>query len=342
MYSRLKVADLTILRISLILTCLLSIVPIAQAELPFIAMDGQKIVTGSMVRIRAQPALTSEVVGHLNLGAVVRTTRRTKDKLQTGPLHHYWYFVQTDQTQGWVSGSLLRDFRAEQKEQIWFELIKERLDNQDLSFSERVALYQFTRLVVKNAHDEKLQGAFELGQLLALQKSFDQLPYDALEKEPYAPWIREHQAARQVFHDEMSGQWLVPASDFWKLADKYQNGFAGDEIAWYAANAALGGECEGDIACDLERGQVTQGEYLRRYPLGRYANIALQRLTETLEYARTALQQEPDYFRHAPESEAVLDDLLQVIRATNPKLSEYPKAVEAIKAIRMKFQQTRG
>lgn len=342
MCSRQRAGDLTKPWVFLILLCLLSISPATQAALPLIAMDGQKIVTGSTVRMRAQPSLESEVVGHLSLGAVVPASKRTKEKLQTGQINHYWYLVRVGETEGWVTGSLLRDFKPEQKEQIWFELIKNRLDDKELLFPDRVALYRFTNLVVRSGRSEKLQGAFELGRLLALQKSFDQLQYDALEKEPYADWVKEHQAAKRVFHDEISGQWLVPSTDYWKLADKHQGGPAGDEIAWYAANAQLGGECEGDIACNLEREQITQGEYLRRFPLGRYANVSLQRLTETLEYIRTTLKQQPDYFRQTPESGAIIDSLLKVIRNTNPKLSEHPKAVEAIKAIRMAFDQTRG
>jgi hypothetical protein len=343
MYSNHKFPPFMTALFSVVLVVLLTSLPLTvQADLALIAMDGQKIVTGSTVRVRTQPSLSADVVGHLSLGAVVAASKRTKDKLQTGAINHYWYFVQVNNTAGWVSGSLLRDFKPEQKEQIWFELIKARLDDPELSFPDRTALYKFTSLVAANAQSEKLKGAFELGQLLALQKSFDQLSYDALEKEPYAVWVKEYQTAQRVFHDEISGQWLVPSADYWKLADKHKGGPAGDEIAWYAANAPLGGECEGDIACNLERERLTQGEYLQRYPLGRYANVSLQRMTETLEYIRTALKQEPDYFRHAPESGAVIDALLKVIRNTNPKLSEHPKAVEAIKAIRMAFDQARG
>ncbi|MEZ5536828.1 MAG: SH3 domain-containing protein [Thiolinea sp.] len=342
MYSKQMMFPLSMAWPLLLLIPLVLLPFTAQAELSLIAMDGQKIVTGSTVRMRAQPSLTADVVGHLSLGAVVRATQRSKDKLQTGAINHYWYFVQANNLKGWVSGSLLRDFKPEQKEQIWFEIIKSRLDDKELSFPDRVALYKFVSLVVQNAQSEKLKGAFELGQLLALQKSFDQLNYDSVNHEPQAGWIKGHQQAGRVFHDEVSGQWLVPATDYWKLADKHKGGPAGDEIAWYAANAQLGGECEGDIACNLEREKITQGEYLRRYPLGRYANVSLQRLTETLEYIHDALKQEPDYFRHAPESGEVINTLLEIIRSSNPKLSEYPGAVENIKAIRMVFDKAGG
>lgn len=326
----------------ILLFCLVSLPASVLADLPLIAMDGQKIVAASAVRIRTEPSLESEVTGYLSLGAVIPATQRTKEKLQTGGLNGYWYFVKAESVEGWVSGHFLQDFQAENKEQIWFDLIKSRLDNPMLSFQDRVTLYKFTSLVVENAQDEKFKGAFELGRLLALQKSFEVVNYENEKQEPYAAWVAEHRAAKRVFHDEISGQWLVPSTDYWKLADRYKGQRSGDEIAWYAANAQLGGECEGDIACNLEREQITQGEYLRRYPLGRYANVSLQRLSEVLDYVQTALQQQPDYFRDAPESGEVIDSLAELIKNTNPKLSERAKAVGQIKAIQIAFRKAQG
>lgn len=329
--------------VSFILLVSTTLLPLsAQAGLELLAMDGQKIVASSAVRIRTEPSLDSTVTGYLSLGAVIPATQRTKEKLQTGGLNGYWYFVESENVEGWVSGNFLQNFQPEKKEQIWFDLIKSRLDNLNLSFQDRVTLYKFTGLVVENAQDEKLKGAFELGRLLALQKSFELVNYENEKKEPYATWAEEHRAADRVFHDEISGQWLVPAMDYWKLADRYEGQRSGDEIAWYAANAQLGGECEGDIACNLEREQITQGEYLRRYPLGRYVNVSLQRLSEVLDYIQTALQEQPNYFREASESGEVIDSLVVLIKGTNPKLSERPKAVGQIKAIQIAFREAQG
>lgn len=325
----------------ILLFCLVSLPASAWANLPLIAMDGQKIVAASAVRIRTQPSLESEVTGYLSLGAVIPATQRTKEKLQTGGLNGYWYFVKSASVEGWVSGNFLQDFQPEKKEQIWFDLIKSRLDNPDLSFQDRVTLYKFTGLVVENAQDEKLKGAFELGRLLALQKSFDLVNYSNEKQEPYAAWVAEHQSAERIFHDEISGQWLVSAQDYWKLADKHKGRPSGDEIAWYAANAQLGGECEGDIACGLDREKMTQGEYLLRYPLGRYANVSLQRLSETLSYIQNALEEQPGYFRDMPASWTTVDSLVDIVKNTNPKLRERAKAVEQIKSIQMTFNDSK-
>ena len=324
-----------------LLVCLSYMPLVVRADLPLIAMDGKKIVTASTVRVRAQPLLTSDVVGHVGLGAVFAATKRTKNKLQHGAIEHYWYFITAPQLSGWVSGRFLNDFTADKKEKIWFDLIKTRLDNPQLSFRDRMALYKFTDLVANNSQDEKLKGAFELGRLLALQKSFEPVNYSNEKKEPYASWIAAHRPAKRIFHDEISGQWLVSSLDYWKLADKHKGQASGDEIAWYAANAQLGGECEGDIACNLGREKITQGEYLLRYPLGRYANVSLQRLSETLTYIQDALKDEPRYFLQASESGEVIDSLVTIIKDTNPKLRERAKAVEQIKSIQMTFNNSR-
>lgn len=323
----------------ILLACLFSAPLAVQADLPLIAMDGKKIVTASTVRVRSQPSLTSSVVGHVNLGTIVPASKRTKNKLKNGSFQHYWYLIQSPTMLGWVSGRFLTDFQAVNKAKIWFALIKKRLDNPDLSFRDRVALYKFTDLVVKNSQGEKLEGAFELGKLLALQKSFEPVNYGNHKKEPYASWIAAHQPEKRIFLDEISGEWLVSAMDYWTLADKYKGQASGDEIAWYAANARLGGECEGDIACNLEREEVTQGEYLKRYPLGRYANASLKRMSNVLEYVQSTLKEQPDYFKEASGSGKTIESLVDIIKTTNPKLSERPKAVEQIKAIQIDFNK---
>ncbi len=324
----------------LVLLCLGYMPLAAQADLPLIAMDGKKIVTASTVRVREQPSLKSGVVGHVGLGAVFKATKRTESKLRYGDIEHYWYFITAPRLSGWVSGRFLKDFTENKKEKIWSDLIKTRLDNPELSFRDRVALYKFTELAVKNSQNEKLKGIFELGQLLALQKLFDLVSHENQKEEPYASWVAEHQSKKHVFYDEISGRWLVSPLDYWKLADKYKRRPNGDEIAWYAANAQLGGECEGDIACNLDREKITQGEYLLRYPFGRYVNVSLARLSKTLAYVLDTLEREPDYFRHGSESGDVITSLVEIVKNTNPKLREHAKAVEQIKAIQIKFNNS--
>lgn len=325
----------------------------ALAEIPLLAMDGQKIVIASTVRFREQPSLEAKVLGHVGLGAVLRATRRTEEKIQTGELEGYWYLIQagdTEDKKGWISGRFLRDFKTEEKEKIWFSMLRERMDNPDLSFADRVALYRFADVVAdktagKDESDDatidsdKLDSAFALGRLLALQKAFDGVNGGNVQQEPYKSWAKEHEEAQRVFRDEISGQWLVPSKNYWELADQYKEQRGGDEISWYAANAQLGGECEGDIECNLNREKITYGEYLKRYPYGRYAGKALQRMSATFEYMQQELEREPDYFRNSRSSGDVIEALFEIVANVNPKLSERAVAFKQIKAIRLAFRQ---
>lgn len=328
--------------VSTLLLCFCLLLPqSALAEIPLIAMDGQKIVIASTVRYRTQPTLEAEVVGHVGLGAVVRAIRRTEETLLTGEVEGYWYLVEVGEQQGWISGLFLRDFKTEQKEKIWFRIMRERMDNPELSFVDRVALYRFAdNIATKTAAEEsdsidydRMSSAFALGRLLALQKAFDQVNWESAQQEPQQAWVEEHQEAERVFYDEISGQWLVPARDYWALADEYKDRAGEDEISWYAANARLGGECEGDIDCDLQREKMAYGEYLQRHPYGRYADKALQRMSNAFDYIEQALEREPDYFRHTASDE-VIEALYDIVANANPKLRERAVAFKQIKAIR--------
>lgn len=372
MRSKIKILSVLSIRnisvFSILLICgLLLLYRAAQAEIPLLAMDGQKIVTASNVRYRAQPALDAEVMGHVGLGAVLPATQRTKEKLLTGELESYWYLIKAGEKQGWVSGQFLRDFKAEQKEKIWFRLIRERMDSPDLSFADRVDLYRFVDSIVSRADEnrtdtvgndasdsvevnkpeknnvsidsDKMSSAFALGRLLALQKAFDKVTWENAKTEPYQTWVKTHEEAKRVFHDEISGQWLVPAGEYWKLADAYKGRQGVDEISWYAANAQLGGECEGDIECNLQREKITYGEYLQRHPHGRYAGKALQRMSASFEYIQQALEREPNYLRKSPAAAEVIETLFDIVADANLKLKERAVAFKQIKAIRRMARQ---
>ena len=86
------------------------------------------------------------------------------------------------------------------------------------------------------------------------------------------------------FGDDPSGQYLVSTKPFWALADQYKNDTIGDEIAWRASQQRLGGECEGMIGCASIASQRTDGEYLKRYPKGRYVKPALANVTDNFKY----------------------------------------------------------
>ncbi|MGB1258405.1 MAG: hypothetical protein ACPG51_21195, partial [Thiolinea sp.] len=78
-----------------------------------------------------------------------------------------------------------------------------------LSRSNRVTLFRIPCQCVS---------PIDLGRLLALQKTFDLVNFGNAGKEPYLSWVKEHEEAKRIFLDEISGQWLVPSKDYWTLA----------------------------------------------------------------------------------------------------------------------------
>ncbi len=300
-----------------------------------IRMDGQKITTASAVRLRSAPDVSAAEVGRLTLGTVVVASQRTKTKQQIGPLLNYWYYVQASNQKGWVLGHFLRDYAVANEAVILSDIARTRMDKPDLSFPDRTDLYAFIEKSIPKVKDTNMKGMLELGRALVLQKSLDEINYENQERQPYAAWLAQHKG--KVFHDEISGQWMVPVDTYWKLADRYARTRVGDDIAWSGANAMLGGECEGDIACGLRREDISNAEYLRRYPQGLHVTAALAGLRESLNYVQTALQQEPTYFRTAPDAGESIQRLLKAVEGANVRDQNRQQVIVQLKAIQQVY-----
>lgn len=286
---------------------------VAQAAGPEIAMDGLKIVTASAVQMRAAPVTTAPVVNRLKLGVTMRATRRTQQEEQIGNMRGYWYFVTGEGSSGWVFGQFLRDFLPEKQDAIWIGLAKERATNKNLKFADYADTYGFISSVLPKAKDKSMGVELAFNRLIVLQRSVNLITFENAKTQPYKRWLEMRQG--EVFHDEISGQWLVPATAFWKLADQVPNSPLGDEISRFAASAQLGGECEGDISCNLARSLMTEGEYLKRYPTGRFAAAALKEAGEVLAFIQKELASQPNYFRDFPDNSngKVLQDYQAIV-----------------------------
>lgn len=304
----------------------------ASASEPTATASGQMLVTASAVRLREGADTKAPLVTQLALGTVVDAVKRTAEKQTIGQRTDYWYQVKTPEHKGWVFGALLQEFSVAQQDKQWFELAKARLAMDTLSFADRVDLYQFIERVLPQVKSPAYEGGLALGKVLALQKAFDKVNFQNQSTEPYAAFVQVHKD--KAFLDEIQGAWLVPVQRYWALADQYANTKAGDEIAWYAAEANLGGECEGDISCGLGRESLTYGEYLKRFPQGKRVSEALAGLNETFDYIlNEALKYEPDYFKIAGDSGEVIEALRAIVGATSPKAAGRDKALASLDKI---------
>ena len=244
------------------------------------AVTSRYVINGNGVRLRAEPNISSAELDKLSLGTSVTPLQKTTKPSTVNGNTGYWYQIKTAKATGWVFGSFLTPATANVNTTL--ELLRGKLKAENLSFEDAVAAYKLADNALPQAKSRNDKGELELDKLLALQRSYDSMPADKIHQSPYVDWYKKYGSIS--FGDDPSGQYLVSTKPFWVLADQYKNDTIGDEIAWRASQQRLGGECEGMIGCASIASQRTDGEYLKRYPKGRYVKPALDNVTDNFKY----------------------------------------------------------
>ncbi|HCR49421.1 MAG TPA: hypothetical protein PLL64_02335 [Rhodothermales bacterium] len=254
----------------------------------------QWIVTGSNIRVRQASDVTGTELGKLGLGVVVVQKAKSATKATIGGKTDFWYQVSTPTLTGWVFGAFLKPYIPSQKQLIYMELVRSRLATEATNFLDEADLVVFTERAIREITSPPLLGELEMSRLLALKRAAPLMLMDTntgTYPEPYKSWVQRHEG-KSLFYDEISAQYLLRSEVFWNLATKYKNAAIGERIAWEASQVPLGGECEGDLSCNLAYLNVTTGEYLRRYPKGVHVKEALNQVSEWLS---SILQLEEPY-----------------------------------------------
>ncbi|WP_298609745.1 SH3 domain-containing protein [uncultured Thiothrix sp.] len=298
------------------------------------AYQTPKIITGTGVRVRANPTVSAAEVGKLPFGTVLVTQQRSPAQSTIGAKKDYWYSVNTP-VKGWVFGGLLQDYDAQNPDRIAVQLIRSKLGKADrladtgtLNFNDALEVSQFAQQAASKAKTVDLAGDLQLAYLQAVQQGLFAIPINQEKKPPYAPWIKS--LGNQVFYHELAGGYYVDTRIFWKLADHYKQAQIGDVIAWQAAHAALGGECEGFVDCVSYRMQITQGEYLKRYPKGQYVTLALKEINQDLEFM---LKEAPQQKENIKEIDFALWDKILAPLGSSPNLEQTKQYLKKIKAL---------
>ncbi len=260
-----------------------------------LAMEGNKIIIAAGVRMRSAISLDAKVLDKLALGTIVKATKRTRKKVRTGSVTGYWYYVtypsKKGSKQGWIFGSLLRDFKAGKEEATHWELVQQRRVKKRADFADYAQLYQYISAILPTIKNTDIQANLALEQLLSLQKTAEKIPYDKEKIKPYSLFLAKHK--KDLFYDEISGRYLIPSERYFTLSERYAKSAAGDKLTWFAANAPTGGECEGELECVFMRMTMQEGVYLQRYTDGNYAKEALTKVSEILTYMLNALRTTP-------------------------------------------------
>ncbi|HPY41395.1 MAG TPA: SH3 domain-containing protein [Thiolinea sp.] len=297
------------------------------------AYQAPKIVAGTGVRVRANPKVTAAEVGKLPFGTVLMTQQRSPTQETVGSKKDYWYNVNTP-VKGWVFGGLLQDYDAKTPDKTAVQLVRTKLgqpekilDTAVLGFNDAVEVSQFAQQAASKAKLVDLAGELQLAHLQAVQQSLYAIPINQEKKPPYSTWVKS--LGSKIFYHELAGGYYVDSRTLWKLADQYQAAQVGDLIAWQAAHASLGGECEGFLGCISYRSQITEGEYLKRYPQGRYVIPILEELNTVLtDMAKEAPKQRDD----VKEIDFALWDKILIPLNKSPTLDKTHQLLKKIKS----------
>lgn len=97
-------------------------------------------------------------------------------------------------------------------------------------------------------------------------------------------WAQNHSEHLQFF--ELGALLGLNREPVLKTADELADRTGGDDLAWFASQLIMGGECEGYLPCTL---RVLGGRdlwYLERFPEGKHAQNSLEQLTVFFENYR--------------------------------------------------------
>jgi hypothetical protein len=237
--------------------------------------DPSRITAVANVTLRTSPSSTAAAVAQLPLGTEVT---------ESGPsgLDKTWIHVKLpDAREGWLQSSLLRTLDPVWRWPVFDRIIAERLGRKGDGFMAQVELVSFIERVAPEYTDKDGRARIELSRLRALDNAAVAIPRNGQRRDPYVSWLASRQ--NDLVYDEPGGRWILRDKAIWDVHAKHASTESADDIAWFAVQTGLGGECEGWIECYLSVRNRVHGEYLRQHPGGRYAAEAVDVISKTID-----------------------------------------------------------
>ena len=229
--------------------------------------DSTRITSAANVTLRAMPSPDAAAVTQLPLGTEV---------VETGPagLEKTWVRVRlADNREGWLQSNMTRPLDMNWRWEVFDRIIADRLNRKGDAFPAAAELVGFIERVAPEYTDPDGRGRIGLARLRALSAALAAVPFRANRREPYASWLAARKA--QVTYDEPGGHWMLVSAAVWDIHAQQSATTSADDIAWFAVENGLSGECEGHLPCYLTARDRLQGEYLRRHPFGKHAAEAV-------------------------------------------------------------------
>jgi hypothetical protein len=197
------------------------------------------------------------------------------------------------------------------------------------------AVMIFSAILVFNfAASAQAAAIKEYQRLLKISRYVEKIPADKQDKQPYRSYLKRNE--KYIVYSEPAGQWMVRSDLFWDLQKKYAKYAIADKIAWTAAENGLPGECEGYVPCHFSVMRMTSGEYLLRYPNGKFVKSALQNAIASMSYiAEDVAREKKNYDFPTAESEkaAFIKDVRET-RSIFARVS-HPDAAKALAQLKI-------
>ena len=238
------------------------------AKTPKPAPKKQVIVNVTAARVRSEPNLQSETLRYADIGTVFTVSEQNKD----------WSKVELSADRnGWISKTITENYSTANKTKIYESFADKYLARKNTDFKTAADVFYF----LKKASAETDSAELEFKRLKLLAKILRLIPVEKSNENQYKNFTVKNED--EIVFSEPSGEWSVRSQILWQLHARHKNKPIGEDIAWYAAQIPLPGECEGYINCYVYKLRVTEGEYLNFYPAGKHSREALLNITNFLE-----------------------------------------------------------
>ena len=292
------------------------------------AGDQIRITAAANVTVRSLPAADSPAVAQVPLGTEL------SDSSLAG-LDKTWIRVAlADGREGWVLSNLTKPLDPQWRWPTFDAIIADRLARKGDRFPALAELAAFIERVAPEYTDPDGRARVEFARLRAIALAAHAIPWRGGAREPYASWLKAR--ATDVVYNEPGGQWMLRPHPIWEAHARIESATIADEVAWFAVNTGLGGECEGVLACYVDRRNRLHGEYLRHHPNGRHAADAVAVLKETADEiaapAKTSGAFKFDRGRDCRDVTASVDALTSAVSGTRVGVRD--AAIASLAALR--------
>jgi hypothetical protein len=246
---------------------------------PDIASSQTLITAAANVRLRSAPDTGSAILTMLPLGTELELAESTR--------RGGWIPVRTTGgDEGWIDETLTVPVTDSTYPQVIRDLISARLNREGDGFVASAELVAFIESALERDWSDDDRARMELQRLHALAATLGTIPFNrARWDDRLTSWIADR--AAEIDYNEPGGHWMMNRDMILDRHDLYRATAAGDDIAWFAVQNGLSGECEGFLVCYLEWSDKLEGEYLRRQPAGKYVEEAAARVQRVSEYYRS-------------------------------------------------------